>query len=195
MTSMHSSRTVICGGGGVWPGGCLTWGGVSDLGVVSDLGGVWPGGVWPGGVWPGGVSDCGVVSDRSCVRPGGCLTWGVSDWECLTWGVSDWGCLSGVSWPGGVWTEGVSDLRGVWPGECLTWGVSDLGVVSDLGGGVWPGGCTMWPIPSCIWCYLYAASSPTETHQQCSCLYSAGWSCDLQGILGYTPREENHTQL
>ena len=58
--------------------------------------------------------------------------------------------------------------------------------------GVRPGGSVcwggaMWPIPSCTWCYLYAASTPTETQQQWSCLYTAGWSCDLQGMLGYTP--------
>ena len=110
-----------------------------------------------GGVWPGVVSDLG--------GGGVCLSaWGVSDQ-----GVSAGGCLPG----GGVCLGGVC-LGGVWTG-----GMSDQGGVSDLGG------CYMWPIPSCIWCYLYAASSPTETHQQCSCLYSAGWSCDLQGILGY----------
>ena len=53
------------------------------------------------------------------------------------------------------------------------------------GGLLWRG--IIWPIPSCIWCYLYAASTSTETHQQCSCLYAAGWSCDLQGMLGYHP--------
>ena len=59
-------------------------------------------------------------------------------------------------------------------------------------GGVCPGGvclpkgCTMWPIPSCIWCYLYAVPAPTETEEQCSCLYSAG-HVTWQGMLGYSP--------
>ena len=52
---------------------------------------------------------------------------------------------------------------------------------------VCPGGCTIWPIPSCIWCYLYAVLSPTETDHQCNCLYSV-WSCDLWCMLGYHTR-------
>ena len=43
-------------------------------------------------------------------------------------------------------------------------------------GGACPWGClprsAMWPIPSCIWCYLYAASTPSECQHQCSSLYS-----------------------
>ena len=127
----------------------------------------------PGGVWPGGCLTRG-----GCVCPGGVWPRGVSD----PGGVSD---LGGV-WLGGVWPGGVSDLGGVWPG-----GVSDQGWGVSDPGGVWPGGCTMWPIPSCIWCYLYAASTPTETHQQCTCLYTAAWSCDLQGMLGYPPPPVN----
>ena len=50
-------------------------------------------------------------------------------------------------------------------------------------GDVCPGG---WPIPSCIWCYLYAVPDPTETEEQCSCLYSGG-HVTWQVILGYTP--------
>ena len=34
---------------------------------------------------------------------------------------------------------------------------------------VCPGGA-IWPIPSCIWCYLYAVPARTETQEQCSCL-------------------------
>ena len=57
------------------------------------------------------------------------------------------------------------------------WGVSAWGVSAQEGGGVCPGGVrleggVMWPIQSCIWCYLYAASTPTECQHQCSCLYS-----------------------
>ena len=79
-------------------------------------------------------------------------------------------------WPGGGLCPGALTQGGVWPwghlpGGCLPRGVSDRGGVCPGGSA---GGCTMWPIPSCIWCYLYAASSPTETHQQCSCLYSGG---------------------
>ena len=62
-------------------------------------------------------------------------------------------------------------------------------------GGLPPGVClqgvsTMWPIPWCIWCYLYTVPIPTESKHQCSCLYSAGWSCDLwlaNCILGCQP--------
>ena len=101
----------------------------------------------------------------------------------------------GVYLPGGVPAcgEGVYLPGGYLPGGVPARGVYlPRGVYLHVGRGcICPGGCTMWPIPSCIWCYLYAASSPTETHQHCSCLYSAGWSCDLQGILGYTPPPVN----
>ena len=43
-------------------------------------------------------------------------------------------------------------------GGCLPRGVSAQGGVC-LGG------------TSCIWCYLYGASTPTECQHQCSCLY------------------------
>ena len=47
-------------------------------------------------------------------------------------------------------------------------------------------GCAMWPIPSCIWCYLYTVPAPTETEEQCSCLYSGG-HVTWQGMMGYPP--------
>ena len=68
-------------------------------------------------------------------------------------------------------------LLGVYlPEGVPTWGVYlPRGYLSGTGGtgpgGACPGG-VMWPIPSCIWCYLYAASTPTECQHQCSCLYS-----------------------
>ena len=82
-------------------------------------------------------------------------------------------CTGGVSAPGGVCSQGV-----YLPGEtCL--------------GGVPAQGCTMWPVPSYIWCYPYAAPSPTETHQQCSCLYIycwlVMWPASHAGILPPTP--------
>ena len=52
-------------------------------------------------------------------------------------------------------------------------------------GGVCPKGC----LPG----GGYAASAPTETQQQCSCLYTAAWSCDLQGMLGYLPPVDRQT--
>ena len=111
---------------------------------------------------------------QECI-PVGCVPPAHWPWY-VCWGVCSWG--------GGVCSWGEGLLLG---GVC-SWGGSALGGVSALQGGVcsW-GGVNMWPVPSCIWCYLYAASTPTETHQQCSCLYTAGWSCDLQGMLGYHP--------
>ena len=88
--------------------------------------------------------------------------------------------------PGGhVWLPGGH----AWlPGECawLPGGHAWLleGHAWLPGGHAWlPGGMhgcrgvPMWPIPSCIWCYLYAVSTPTESQQLCTCLYT-GWSCD-----------------
>ena len=94
------------------------------------------------------------------------------------------GCVPPAHWPGGggcmtrggVWLGGVCLTQG-----CLTWGGVWLGGrgVFDLGEGVWPrgvsdpgGGCLTW-----------GASDPGGG--VCPCLYTA-WSCDLQGILGYT---------
>ena len=105
---------------------------------------------------------------KGCL-PGGMPASGVPAWgACL--GVSARGCLPGGVCPGGCLPGGV----------CL-WGVPAWGCLPM--GGACLGG-TMWPIPSCIWCYLYASSSPTETDHQCSCLYSV-WSCDLWCMLGY----------
>ena len=76
----------------------------------------------------------------------------------------------------------------------LTMGCTCTGGVSAQGstclGGVCLGG-TMWPIPSCIWCYQYAAFSPTETHQQCSCLYTAGWPARHAWDTPPPPRGQN----
>ena len=72
---------------------------------------------------------------------------------------------------GGVWNHSLS--RG---GLCL-WGVSRRCVSGGCPGGLFRG-CTMSPIPSCIWCYLYAVPTPTESQHKCICLYSARWSCD-----------------
>ena len=125
----------------------------------------------------------GGVSTQGGVCPGGCLLGG-----CLPRGVCPGGCL-----PRGV-CLGVSAQ-----GVCLLGGcVSAGGVCVCLGGclprgGVYLGGCTMWPIPWCIWCYLYAASTPTETQHQCSCLYSAGPLHD--GIHTPPPCGQNDTHL
>ena len=114
---------------------------------------------------------------QECI-PVGCVPpdqwpywWGVSAWGYLprmpargvylvglpggsTWGVSAQGGVCPGGLPGGsAWWV---CLGGVCPGVsawgCLPRGVSAQGV------------CAMWPIPSCIWCYLYAAFSPTETN-------------------------------
>ena len=83
--------------------------------------------------------------DHRWVRVGECLPRGGT---CMGW------CL-----PRGVPAWGVPAQGGYLPGGCLLMRV--------------PGwGCVIWPIPSCIWCYLYAASTPTECQHQCSCLYS-----------------------
>ena len=108
-----------------------------------------------------------IMFQQDCI-PVGCVT--PTHWSYL--GREGRVCQGGACW--GVFTQGGACLEGCLPGECLPRGCL-------------PRGCTMWPIPSCIWCYLYAAFSPTETHQQCSCLCSAGFSCDLQGMLGYHP--------
>ena len=72
--------------------------------------------------------------------------------------------------------------KGCLPGGCLPGGrVTALGVVSAQGRM-----CTMWPIPSYIWYYLYAVPAPTETEEQCNCLYSGG-HVTWQGMVGYTP--------
>ena len=52
----------------------------------------------------------------------------------------------------------------------------------------------MWPIPSCIWCYLYVVPAPTETEEQCSCLYNAG-HVTWRSMLGYTPHPPLWTEF
>ena len=119
----------------------------------------------------------------------------------IKWGVpaQEGSCLW-VYLPGGVPVHGWCTCLGVYlPGGTCP-GCTCLGYL--LGGctcqGVYlPGGWTMWPIPSCIWCYLYAVLTPTESQHLCSCLYSAGWSCDLWCMLGYhpPPPEQKHRHL
>ena len=106
------------------------------------------------------------------VCPGGCLPpwgWRYMPRGCLPGGLPGEGvvvCLGGSAWAG-VCPGGGGDL----PGGSAQGGVCQRGVCSERGSLL---GGTMWPIPWCIWCYLYAASTPTETQHQCSCLYSAG---------------------
>ena len=85
-----------------------------------------------------------------------------------TFGLRSWGPPLTKSWIRTCCLEGGVCPGGVCLGECLP-----------------RRGCTIWPIPSCIWCYLYVVPAPTETEQQCSCLYSAGHVI-CEGTLGYT---------
>ena len=80
---------------------------------------------------------------------------------------------------------------GACPGGCLPGGCL-------LGGVCLPRGGVMWPIPSCIWCYLYAASTPTECRHLCSSLYSvtqvhAGIPTHLPPVNRMTNRCKNIT--
>ena len=99
--------------------------------------------------------------------------------------------ILGGSPSGGSPSRGVSMPEG---------GFSIPGGFSMPGGGSpswgWGGGVLHWggwyhvtyPIMHLM---LLVCCLLTETHQQCSCLYSAAWSCDLQGILGYQPPPVN----
>ena len=108
----------------------------------------------------------------------------------LTWVVmgnlQDWSkklhkqeCLPIAQWPPGrdVCSRGGGGLlRGcLLPGGVCSGGSAPRGMVYHV---TYPIMQLMLPV---------CCPSPTETHQQCSCLYTAGWSCDLQGMLGYPP--------
>ena len=132
-------------------------------GVYLPEGGVCQRGVCQG-VSARGVSARGCLPEGGVSARGGCVC---QRGDCLPEGVSArGGCLlGGVCQGRGVCQRGCVCQRG--SGGCLPGGVCQRGVSAR-------GGCTMWPIPSCMWCYLYAASSPTETQHQCSCLYTVG---------------------
>ena len=86
-------------------------------------------------------------------------------------------CMGGVCLGGGSLSRGC-----VYPGGVSTQGVSAWGAHMT-----YPMMHLILPV-----CCLHTAT-PTETQQQCSCLYTAGWSCDLQGMLGYTPPPRGQT--
>ena len=65
-------------------------------------------------------------------------------------------------------------------------GVSLLGGMPPCWGGV------MWPISSCIWCYQYAASTPTECQHLCSSLYSV---TQVHAGIPTPPPEQNDKQV
>ena len=101
------------------------------------------------------------------------------------------GCVPPAHWPVGCVPPTRMTILGgggVWPRGCLTRGMCLTQALKCL-----TRGCTMWANPSCIWCHLYAASTPAETHQQCTCFHTAAWSCAQQGMLGYPPPPNGQT--
>ena len=129
-----------------------------------------------------------------CVPPAQWPSGGVCSGACLSGGCLPRGCLprKGVSaQEGGVCPGGgCLPRRGYLTRGCLHW-------VSAGGMSAW--GVFMWPIPSCIWCYLYAVPTPTECQHQCSWLYSGVWSCDSTACWDIPPPahpcEQNDRQV
>ena len=99
------------------------------------------------------------------------------------------GCIPPDGWPYPVVSAGRGGVCPGWVSARGGGGCQPSGVCA-LGGG----GCTMWPIPSCLWCYLYVVPAPTETEEQCSCLYNAG-HVTWKSMLGYTPHPPLWTEF
>ena len=132
----------ILGGWILHPGG----GGSPSRGVGSpSMGGLHPEG---GVLHPRGVS----IQKGGFSIPGGGFS---IRGDSPSWGVSIQKGEGGSPSQGGLHLETGSLSRGV-----------------SIWGGCPSGGDVMWPIPSCIWCYLFAASTPTEWQHLCSSLYS-----------------------
>ena len=119
--SLTVCRSLLPGGGGLFPGGVCSRGG------VSALGGLLPGGVCSGGCLLRGVSGprgCllpgGVSSRGGCLLPGGCLLRGTvcSGGVCSGRGCLLWGVYPSMHWgrhpP--LWTESQTPVKTLpWP--------------------------------------------------------------------------------
>ena len=96
------------------------------------------------------------------------------------------GCVPPAQWPsGGVSAPGgVSVPRGVSALEgCLTWGV-------------WPGGSDLGGVPCDLSHHTFDVTCMLPPHQLRHINSApAAWSCDLQGMLGYPPCEQNDRQV